>query len=458
MSSSMLRTGTKTAVDEKKRLELRQKFHQILNELQVGRKKRGALEKQKLPLCSDCGKYHIPSPNKPHATSPKGPKPAPPRKSVSTPTTARATPPSTARTLKELSEAAMVRGKAIAKDTSIPLRESPPINREKIPTSPALTLDSPPRLPQEVYPSIGLDLEDDVDEDDEEVLAERSEAEDEADDLAAEVDEMGFYNFQEFSPDIAQFDGNFEEYLVSLAKTSEDDLDAYRRVREYLACIPPSEFTIRRVGDMDDVTVTDRGLKLLCLLIHTPKSVALWNNAAKYIERLDPAEKEEIAKQNKCANLASVFLSLGPMKSPTASGPDQKVAGGIWGKYEFDSIEDMIDVVEEAWKTAELGYKNSRDFEEEKKFISGMYNTSSGQEPPRRLLLPVDSYKKIQSLSKETLKRKSNNTSPNLSRSPSPPPPATTTTSASPSVKPKKNRQHRKKNGSPKKKKDQHRK
>jgi hypothetical protein len=350
---------------DKKKLELRRRFRKLLDELQQNRKKKPSAVAAEHP-CVDCGKNH-------RATASR-------EKTFDSPKSGP--PPVVPPTLSSSNGEPFLRA-TDAGAKRVPLAEWTPI-----PRSPPLNFDDTSPLPS----------------DDDEVT--RVPSSDPEDEVEERVDEM--LNFQEFSPDVAQFEGNFEEYLVSLAKTSENDTDAYRRVREYIGCLPASEFALRRLGDLDDVTLTDRGLRLLCLLIHTPKSVALWNKASEYIRD----------QQQQIGDLIDVFLSLGPIKA----GPDRK-ASELWSKYEFERVEDMIDVVEEAWRTASLGYKNPKDFEDEKTLIDAMTGNASGQETlARRLRLDPAVYESIQCASQETLKRKkslSTTSSPDRERSPS---------------------------------------
>jgi ferredoxin len=244
-------------------------------------------------------------------------------------------------------------------------------------------------------------------------------------DPEAEEDVSEEFELDEFTPSVTEFVGSFEDYLGMLAKTSEDDLTCYDRIRECLQNIPSSEFKLQKCGDMDDVTVTDRGLRLLCILLHTPRSVALWNKASECI------------RTDGHGDLAEVFRALAPL-SNSAGKPDldQKTAS-LWSRYKFESEDEMIDVVEEAWKTAALGgFKSAEEYEEEKKWIASMRTRTDT--PSTRIQLRPQIYESI----RQTVKRKPSG-SPNSITPDRQPSPTRTQASSSKTEQQKTKQQHK---------------
>lgn len=247
-----------------------------------------------------------------------------------------------------------------------------------------------------------------------------------------------------------EFAGTFEEFLAGLARTSEDDLMAEQRVRELIQYIPANEYYLEHVDDRDEVTISDKGFMLLCILINTPRSIAIWNQACKYINQKGPGK----------GNLRTVFQEAGlepliPKRTESNANIEKtstNVPTTVKSPFVFESIEEMIDVVDEAWKLAAKGFKNKDEYEEETKWILSVKNNDppvvpipAPPTPDQKLKISPEAYESLRKISIEKLKRKS-------------PPSSTSTTpeqGASPSGSrdqsprredPKKKRQKKKKN------------
>lgn len=187
-------------------------------------------------------------------------------------------------------------------------------------------------------------------------------------------------------------DVHFGEYLARIAKLteSEDDPKAYSHVQELLSHIPKSEFTIHRVGNRDDVTLTSKGVRMVCGLLNTPKSRAFWRTTAE----LTRLVQEHQTLNGSDLVLESDLTRMMVAASGTYLNPNKS--------NEEEEYDNQFDVVDEAWVLISKGFSKQEEYEEEKRFIESLKPCVS---PLSRRRLPTEVFDTLKKRCQE-LKRK----------------------------------------------------